>query len=305
VTTFHCSPRKGFTLIELLVVIAIIAILLGLLLPAVQKVREAAARTVCRNNLHQIGLALSQHSFEYDFLPGNGGPAPNQVNRVATGGGWWGLADPRAPKRDQPGSWGYALLPYLEQQNAVTVGDQGIAARVFLCPSRGRTQPQVVPAIDPLVTGLTYTSGGLNPWCKTDYAGNWYVLIDRWLSGGAPLAGPPLSLRDISDGASNTIVVGEKAMGPQRYNTGTWYFDEPIFTGGSCGTGRGGTMILTDQLAGSSGAYPNNWGSPHLGGAQFLFADGAVRTIAYGTDNSVVWALLTPAGGEVVSLPGS
>jgi hypothetical protein len=99
-------------------------------------------------------------------------------------------------------------------------------------------------------------------------------------------------------------MAGEKAMDPQRYNTGTWYFDEPIFTGGSCGTGRGGTIILSDRDAGSSGAFPNNWGSPHLAGAQLLFADGAVRTVSYGTDSSVVWALVTPAGGESVSLPG-
>jgi prepilin-type N-terminal cleavage/methylation domain-containing protein len=295
--------RRAFTLIELLVVIAIIGILLGLLLPAVQKVREAAARAQCQNNLHQLGVAVLQHNFAHQFLPNNGGPAPNQVNRVATEGGWWGLGDPLANPADQPGSWGYSILPYIEQQNAVTANDQAVAIKLFLCPSRNRGQPQAVPDIDPITPSVTYTSGGINPWCKTDYAGNWYVLIDRWLSGGAPLAGPPLGLTDITDGASNTILLGEKAIDPKRYNTGGWYFDEPIFTGGSCGTGRGGTIILTDQAAGRTGAYPNNWGSQHIAGAQFIFADGAVRTLAFSTTASVVWGLVTPNGGEAVSLP--
>jgi prepilin-type N-terminal cleavage/methylation domain-containing protein len=298
--------RRAFTLIELLVVIAIIAVLIGLMLPAVQQAREAAARTTCRNNLHQLGVALMQHAMNYRYLPTNGGPSPGQINQGATNGGWWGLADPTAPPRDQTGSWGYSLLPFLEQQNAVAANDQGVAAKVFLCPTRRRNQPQVVPAVDPITPPqVTYTNvGGRNPWCKTDYACNWWLLINRWPAGGAPVAGLPLSLTDITDGASNTIAIGEKAMDPRRYNTGGWYFDEPIFTGGSCGTGRGGTVLLLDVAAGASGNYPNNWGSPHRAGAHFVFADGAVRTIYYTTDSSLMTALLTPAAKDVVSLDG-
>jgi prepilin-type N-terminal cleavage/methylation domain-containing protein/prepilin-type processing-associated H-X9-DG protein len=295
--------RPGFTLIELLVVIAIIAILIGLLLPAVQTVRESASRTSCRNNLHQLGAALLQHQFEFRCFPGNGGPAPGQVNIAATAGGWWGLGDRGAPPENQPGSWGYSLLRYLDQTNAVNSNDQGVNARVFLCPSRGRSQPQVAPATDPITPSVAYTFTGRNPWCKTDYAGNWYLLINRWPAGGAPLAGPPLSVSKIEDGASNTILLGEKAMDPARYNTGGWWFDEPIFTGGSCGTGRSGTAVLPDSVAGAAGAFPNNWGSPHTAGAQFLYADGSVRSLAYGADGALVYALLTPAGHEAVSPP--
>jgi prepilin-type N-terminal cleavage/methylation domain-containing protein/prepilin-type processing-associated H-X9-DG protein len=294
------SARAAFTLIELLVVIAIIGILIGLLLPAVQKVREAAARASCQNNLHQIGLALMQFSLDYQVLPTNGGPAPGQVNVVATGGGWWGLANPQAPPYLQTGSWGYSILPYLEQQNAVAANDQGVNAKVFLCPSRGRDQPQVVPEVDPFIPSLIYTSGGLNPWCKTDYAGNWYVLVNRWWAGGCPLVGFPMPLLSITDGTSNTILAGEKAMAPQRYNTGTWDFDEPIFAGGSCGTGRSGTVIVQDVVAGATDSFPDNWGGPHVGSAQFVFADGSVRSLLFGLDGNIVFALLTPNGGEVV-----
>jgi len=294
--------HRAFTLIELLVVIAILGVLISLLLPAVQKARESAARTSCQNNLHQLGIALMLHSVDYGVLPTNGGPAPGQINQAATEGGWWGTPNPQALPRDQPGCWAYSILRYVEQQNAVDANDQGVAVKVFLCPSRGRTQPQTVPAIDPITTSVIYTSvGGKNPWCKTDYAGNWYVLVNRWWAGGCPLISLPLSLTDIPDGTSNTLLLGEKAMDPQRYNTGGWFFDEPIFTGGSDGTGRNGTVILSDIMAGRTGNYPWNWGSPHLPGAQFLFADGSVRTIPYATDSSIVWALLTPNGKEVIA----
>ena len=295
--------RRAFTLIELLVVIAIIGVLLTLMLPAVQRAREAAARASCKNNLHQLGTALMQHYLDYHVLPTNGGPAPGQINQTATMGGWWGTPNPLASPRDQPGCWAYSILPYLEQQNAVTGNDQGIAVRVFLCPSRGRNQPQTLPGtIDPITPSITYTNvGGKNPWCKTDYAGNWYVLVNRWWAGGCPLIGPPLALTEISDGASNTILLGEKAMDPRRYNTGGWYFDEPVFTGGSDGTGRQGTVIVSDVAAGRTGAFPWNWGSPHLAGTEFVFADGTVRTISYAADSSVVLALQTPNGHEPIT----
>src|SRR5215472_6409097 len=142
--------HRAFSLIELVVVIAIIGVLISLLFSAVQKAREAAARASCQNNLHQLGMALLQHDLTYQVLPTNGGPAPGQINQTATEGGWWGTPDPQALPAGQPGCWAYAILRYLEQQNAVTADDQGVAVKVFLCPSRGRAQPQIVPAVDPI-----------------------------------------------------------------------------------------------------------------------------------------------------------
>jgi prepilin-type N-terminal cleavage/methylation domain-containing protein len=297
------ARRAGFTLIELLVVIAIIAILISLLLPAVQKVREAAARTSCRNNLHQLSMALLQHHVDRKVFPTNGGPAPGQTNVIATMGGYWGLANPNATTDQQTGSWCYSILNYVEQGNAVTQNAQGAKVMVFLCPSRGRNQPQVVPAVDPLDPSATYINGGLNPWGKTDYAGNWYLLVNRWWAGGCPLIGPPYSINDIKDGTSNTLLLGEKAMDPKRYNLGTWYFDEPIFSGGSAGTCRSGTLVVPDLIAGASGSYPYNWGGPHDVGMQVSYADGSVRYLTNGIDGSLVFALMTPAGGEVVAPP--
>src|SRR6516225_7880733 len=144
------NRRSGFTLIELLVVIFIIAVLIGLLLPAVQVVRESASLTSCKNNLHQIGAALVHHNFNTRVLVTNGGPAPGQANLYATLGGYWGVGSRNLGPKDQTGSWAYSLLPYVEQANAVQADAQAVPAEIFLCATRARSQPQIVPANDPI-----------------------------------------------------------------------------------------------------------------------------------------------------------
>lgn len=295
------KKRSGLTLIEILVVIVIIGVLVGLLLPAVQKAREAAARAQCANNLKQCGLALQQFHDVNGFFPSNGGYRPNLdkqwiavANRKQTW--WWGLGNPSLSARQQTGSWAYAILPYLEQQGAFQNRDYGLALSLYMCPSRGRLNPQAVPPQDPIFPQFTYINGGINPWGKTDYAGNLQIITAK-LESGLP-AGTPLAIRDTTDGTSNTILLGEKSMDPRTYNTGGWLWDEPIFAGGGAGgTVRSGRKVQRDAIGIK---FFNEWGSAHVGGAQFLWEDGSVRMISFGTPKGIMRALLTPAGGEVV-----
>jgi prepilin-type N-terminal cleavage/methylation domain-containing protein len=296
------SRRRGFTLIELLVVIAIIAVLIGLLLPAVQKVREAAARTQCTNNLKQIGIGLHDFHDTYRFFPTNGGLVPGQVNFLWTNAGgpgdYWGFANPAAPPMDQTGSWAFSILPFVEQGNIFQAAAQGAGIPIYVCPSRGRDPSQAVPASDPVFLGVTFGNGGLNPWSTTDYAGNGYMLNNRWPGGEVPAVGPPRPTSQVTDGLSNTILVGEKAMDRRSFNTGSWFFNEPVFSGGSGGTDRWGTEIIPD---GVGTPFAPHWGSSHIGSSMFLFGDGSVCPLRFGLDGNIMGALLTPAGGEVVN----
>jgi prepilin-type N-terminal cleavage/methylation domain-containing protein/prepilin-type processing-associated H-X9-DG protein len=299
---FARRRRGGFTLIELLVVIAIIAVLIGLLVPAVQKVREAGSRVSCQNNLKQIGLGLHNHHDIYKHFPSNGGyvtgdPAtPYVISTSGTGGTnqRWGLADPRKSGRDQPGSWAFAILPYVEQETlfkaAPDNGAQGVAIPVYICPSRRPVQAWDIPHPDPFLGADRHDDGaGRTPWSSTDYAANQRVIDDR------PNV---MRITDITDGASSTILVGEKSMDPRGYTSGSWYWNQPIFSGGSGGTARLGTFVYQDAVG---VPFPDHWGSAHPGGANFLFADGSVRTLSYSVPNTEVLKMLTPRGGEVIS----
>lgn len=297
----HRKARRAFTLIELLVVIAIIAVLIGLLLPAVQKVREAAARTQCSNNLKQMGVAMHSFHDTYKVFPGNGGKhAPGQPAVHTYANQLWGLGDPTLSPADQSGPWTYAILPFVEQENAFRASAPGrysLSTNVYMCPGRRRNNPQVAPATDPIF-GNPQETTGINPWGKSDYAANMYVCMANADRNAGVFVGRLLGIADIDDGLSNTIHVGEKGFDPRAYNTGGWYYDEPIVCGGSGGLVRDGAAIYRDAVKFDYGGFP--WGSIHAGGAQFLFMDGHARLLDYKTPGGVLYALLTPKGGEII-----
>ena len=291
--------RSGLTLVELLVVMAIIGVLTGLLLSAVQRVRSAAARVHCANNLKQIGLALHQHHDVFGVFPSNGGWDGRQRIRAIDGmlttvgvneydGGLtftWGVGDPDRGPRDQTGSWAYSILPFVEQEAVSRRRSWGTALALFYCPAR--RAPAANPATDDEYG--TYRGGGWE-WGHSDYAANREVIPNR------PTCRQPL---EITDGTSSTILVGEKSVKPSNYQTGTWYWDEPYFVGGSGGTQRWGDEVHSDAAI-EDREFRYNWGAAHPSGCQFLLADGSVRPLAFSTPAATVQALLSRTGGEVV-----
>ncbi len=294
------GPRPGFTLIELLVVIAIIALLIGLLVPAVQKVREAAARIQCQNNLKQIGLACHHfHDVNQGLPPGYraAGPYP----------------DP------SPG-WGWAayILPYLEQDNlyrqidfkASMIGQEAIQAtvKVFLCPV-DQTPSTPFAVVDASLAPLVLA--GPSSYAAT--VGDDASEVDAPTGNGVFYRNSKTRFADMTDGTSQTTMVGDRA----------WLDTKGIWAGVIPGaiTQAGPTNPWTN----ATGAAPalvlvhNNWinirtdadgglddfSSKHTGGVNLLFGDGSVHFLRSiqndGPQRRAFWALGTRAGGEVVS----
>jgi prepilin-type N-terminal cleavage/methylation domain-containing protein/prepilin-type processing-associated H-X9-DG protein len=296
--------RPAFNLIELLVVLAIIAALIGLLVPAVQMARTAIVNLQCQNHLRQIGVAMQQFQTTYNVFPSNGGwdgkqtipsaggpPFTPMTTDFTTGNTYqWGVGNPNSSPTDQTGSWAYSILPYLEQSAMYLTPDWTQPVPSFICPAR--RSPLAVTVVNDVYGN--YDGGGWT-WGKTDYAANIFAFFNR------PEC---LSLSAFSDGPSNTIFLGEKAFNPAVEQPQSWYWDEPFFLGGSKGTSRGGFGLLWDSPGPwSVNPYKENWGSAHPGGINFLFGDGAVRTLSRSIDLATFSALLTIDGGEEVTLP--
>jgi prepilin-type N-terminal cleavage/methylation domain-containing protein/prepilin-type processing-associated H-X9-DG protein len=301
------GPR-GFTLMELLVVLALFAVLLGLLLPAVQKVHEAAARLQCQHNLKQVGLALLQFENDHGRFP------PGAVR------GPYPPAGVRAPALHS--CWPF-LLPYLEQEalagqyhwdvNSFDPLNGPVVAvqlKVLQCPTSAPNR--VVTAEYP---GEGFEDGGEG--ACTDYApvlGASPGLADRGLIGRARnyrgvLAVNGMSrLTDITDGMSTTLLVAEDAGRPQLWRAGQSIPGEVSY-GGPWASSLNGVLIAGASADGASALGPcaincTNDHQPysfHSGGANFLFADGSVHFLSDNLDLRVLAALATRAGREVIS----
>jgi prepilin-type N-terminal cleavage/methylation domain-containing protein len=313
------TRHPGFTLIELLVVIAIIAILIGLLLPAVQKVREAAARMSCSNNMKQMSLACHN----YASAANDAFPAIFDANIP---GGDWGGGN---PCRSQVF---VSLLPFLEQQNLYTtfqnVGNAtgsyidlqssdiglyiggAVPVKIFTCPS------------DP-----TYGNGnnlGTNIWASGCYVANFQVFGSPSAGDNAPYngLGAPNLKSTFSDGTSNTILFAE--MYAQRplgtwtlWAHGAWNYNYcPAFAVGSPaganystgflngGSGQAGPTSLfvnvTPTVYANTSNYVNITTARHTGNMVVSLADGSVRNLNNGLSGTTWWAACTPGYGEVL-----
>jgi prepilin-type N-terminal cleavage/methylation domain-containing protein len=312
--TLRQTRSRGFTLIELLVVIAIIAVLIGLLLPAVQKVRIAAARMSSSNNLKQLGLAC--HNFQDTFgrLPYAGWKDPATTNN--------GVANPNVAGS---GGWQYQIMPFMELDNVYkswtfdgsTFAEPDetrhhIAIKTYRCPGRGRGKGYKTMGASP----NNITSGPV-----TDYAINTRInfpATNRWLTNNQSIGHVDTrqTIQRISDGTSNTVLAGGKALKiPQHTNDSATSWDESIVQGGNGGTARNGNNVGSDDAAGrasyilvldNQGAtgdpvQNNHFGGPFPGGVLFVMADGSIRSLGYSVSPDVLCYLLAPNDGNVVS----
>jgi prepilin-type N-terminal cleavage/methylation domain-containing protein len=289
------SVKRAFTIIELLVCIAIIGLLVSLTMPAVSSAREAARRVTCQSDVRQLAFAMVRCVDTYKYFPSNGGYQPGCTVKSTTGNdvvistddfdvGFlfkWGVGKPIASINNQPGSWAYTVLPFIDENNAHQNVLFKIKQPLYLCPSRGRHNV-AVPVDD---NYGNYESGGW-AWAKTDYAANSRICPNF-----------PFNLHSagVTDGLSKTYMLGEKAFDPSVQRATSWYWDEPIFSGGSKGTARSGLTIVND---GVDISFKENWGSAHRDGANFTTCDGTVLFVSDAIDWQVMRAMLSPNEGE-------
>ncbi|WP_437190705.1 DUF1559 domain-containing protein [Planctomicrobium sp. SH527] len=300
--------NRAFTLIELLVVIAIIAILIALLLPAVQQAREAARRSQCKNNLKQLGLALhNYHDTHKTFPPGA------FAEQLGTG--------PTYTETGNGLSFHVMILPYLEQtalyeriNKNVIVWDgatpsgagggngayRGNQIPAYLCPSAAEIVYNNTDAAAHYL-GVMGPAGSnttvLNP--ATGQAYRWVSAPDYggYAQEGVLLRGINKKMRDVSDGTSNTIMIGESSKDTDKGNLRCW------IRGGQVNYSAVSTKNLQLALNTKTSPLFNNkaFSSNHSGAVHFMMVDGSVDMISENIDTNVIRALSSRAGTEVVN----
>ena len=298
------SSRRAFTLIELLVVIAIIAVLIGLLLPAVQKVREAASRSSCSNNLKQLGLSLVQ----YAGVNNNSFPPSHTTT----------------PTKH---SWSAYCLPYIEQSNLFNMYSFSVnfdaaanhpaiqaELKMFVCPSTpARKSPNTSPG------GVALTG----PMGDNDYGAINQVFPDFYILNNIPMPANttsvlqpdmPTPITSVTDGTSNSIMLAEVAGQPIHYilgvdqgaNTADWGWADPgfAFSVNGCDPTTGAIIKQTATSGNPSCVMNCNNDSEmysfHRSGVNVVFADGSVHFLANTIDVHTIAALCTKSGGEVI-----
>jgi prepilin-type N-terminal cleavage/methylation domain-containing protein/prepilin-type processing-associated H-X9-DG protein len=311
--SLQCRFRRGFTLIELLVVIAIIAILIGLLLPAVQKVREAAARLKCQNNLKQIGLACHNFHDTYERFPA-GIMAP--IGNVSGA-----IFQSSCPRCSQPpiansfGSWLTLILPYVEQAplyQSILAKSQNLTQREYsYCTSPTDAGATVLPVytcpVDyvpkPVIQYSTFYFG-VNSYFANAGTKAWPVAVASL--NGVMYYNSSKKILAITDGTTNTLLAGE------RYSKDPNVTDDQLsdWRGwawsnyNSGGDSLGDTSWPMNSPASKIGTSDRkcNFGSKHVGGANFALCDGSVRFIQESI-GIVTWQRLSvPDDGNPVTL---
>jgi prepilin-type N-terminal cleavage/methylation domain-containing protein len=346
------GTAPGFTLVELLVVIAIIGILVALLLPAIQAARESARRAQCINNLKQLGIASHLHLDTYGFFPSAGW------------GDWWVGCPDQGAGAKQPGSWGYQLLPFIEEAARSQVGrgfkcgdpnsraaiGQMVATHiaVFYCPSRraaksypwtnqnnrnfepppmaGKSDYAGNMGGDFAAFGMTTDEGPASLAEAATYAwrcsGSGLDLYRRRFPAFKDMTGvifqrSEVKIRQITDGATYTYLLGEKNLDPNHYeDCVTSNDDQSMYNGYDRDNLRGADNWLPTALnQGNPGRpavpdtpgsqltaiYDWNFGGPHPGGWIALFCDGSVHFLTYDMDPLLHQNFATRNDGRVTS----
>ncbi|GAA4435976.1 DUF1559 domain-containing protein [Bremerella cremea] len=313
--------RSAFTLVELLVVIAIIGVLIALLLPAVQQAREAARRSQCRNNLKQIGLALHNYHDVFHGMP------PSTVRAPYTeSSGWFG----------KPGwGWGALILPYVEQPalheqlgvtsnrltNYATITNMieltQTSLPVYLCPSspapelnaqfkKNAFATKDVPATSNYKGVFGSFNEGATSGGPSDCPSGWYRGYCFGAETGIFGGGSHTRFRDITDGTSNTLTVGEVTYGDLGDGIDRM---AAVWVGMYDGSGYSGNdqvvRVTQESLANTTarrinGTFRNAYSSHHPGGAQFVFGDGSVHFLPETIDGATMENLADRADGNTI-----